>query len=758
MQIFGPKKTGINGGPNTLANGQKNVLEEGLDHGRYQQMRDMFAKHENTSLILTFTKDDESLPYIEKLLSDQNDDVRKTAAHALTVGYSERGMWEKVSLLLAHPLPSIKANSIKALKDKAESEDISPILASLAGPLVDADEGVRMVSAEALVNAALNPQSRASAIGVLTSALSNKEDGIKMLACESLEEIASRKTVDGAGAECVIDLSTAVPSLGNTLVDPCGPVRKAAANSLVTCAQNPNPIIRNSAVTMLLNALSYKDPAVQLDSTEALAEAALRGVDISLSVPTLGNLAQNSGKKDEIRVAATKALMHFSEKGSHVASALDALAVALSDKNPQVRTFAERALGFSVIHKDTSERAISVLGNTLSVSKRHTRHHATLALWNALTNESTRAKGLDVFRNVLDSEGPRRDDTKIDATKGLADAAEKGVLLLEVLPSLGRMLHSRNPEIRKNAADALVFASMKQETMDICLELLSNGLSSQDKAVKITSSGAIADAAERGVDISSLIPKAAQSLSDESKEVRRNCSRALGYAAHNKANLSEVMEPVSRAMLAKDDSLRRNSVWTALNFAENKGDISLAIGNLGLSLYDADETIRLYSAKALVAAMRNPATREKALSVLVSGMAGKKERGREMASWALIYASEERLDLLMAVGALGKGLSDRDPVVKCNSASALLKMAMTGRDISDAIGPLGKALAHKDEAARLLCAKALMAAAMNGTDVRNAGDSLRGAITDPSPEVGWCALEALKTLKPERASLPPASQ
>jgi hypothetical protein len=139
-------------------------------------------------------------------------------------------------------------------------------------------------------------------------------------------------------------------------------------------------------------------------------------------------------------------------------------------------------------------------------------------------------------------------------------------------------------------------------------------------------------------------------------------------------------------------------------------------------------------------------------------MAGKKERGREMASWALIYASEERLDLLMAVGALGKGLSDRDPVVKCNSASALLKMAMTGRDISDAIGPLGKALAHKDEAARLLCAKALMAAAMNGTDVRNAGDSLRGAITDPSPEVGWCALEALKTLKPERASLPPASQ
>ena len=583
MQTLGPKKGGMKAdtASNMLANGRTPLLEDNLDADRYQQMREMFAKHENTSLILTFTRDPDNTPYLEKLLTDSNEDVRKVAAFALTHGFAERKEWENVNRMLAHPAASIKANSIKALKDMAESEDISPVVASLAGPLVDPNEGVRMMASETLINAALNEDSRSTSMAILASALSNRNDAIKILVSEALENLTGRKVPDGNGGEKLIDPTSVIPTLGNVLLDPSKAVRRGAAKALVRCAENPNPIVRTTAVTMLTNALSSKDPTVQLDSLEAISDAAGKGVDIALSVPALGSLLTH--KKDNIRVASSTALRRFGENGFHVASALDSLANALSDKNPDVRTNCEWTLGFAVMHKDTSERAITILGNTLADTKEYTRHHAILALWNALTNEGTRAKGLAVFKNALESEDPKRDDMRIDATLGLSNAAEKGVMIAEVLPSLGKMLVYPNKDVRRNAADALMFASMK-ETREECLDILSDALQSKDKNARVNAMRAIADAAERKVCIESIMQKTAQMLSNRDKEARRESTRALGYAALNGTDLSSVMESVSRAVIDPDKDVRRNAVWAVLNNAEKGGDISLALGNLGKAL------------------------------------------------------------------------------------------------------------------------------------------------------------------------------
>lgn len=112
-------------------------------------------------------------------------------------------------------------------------------------------------------------------------------------------------------------------------------------------------------VPSLIIALSDKNRRVREAAAEALA---LIGTDVLSAVPALSAILDNSSEDEEMRRAATKALMGVTTGG--VTAAIPALIAALSDANWEVRMYAAKGLWFAAsVPPSTMPALIAILSD-----------------------------------------------------------------------------------------------------------------------------------------------------------------------------------------------------------------------------------------------------------------------------------------------------------------------------------------------------------------------------------------------------------
>jgi len=279
-----------------------------------------------------------AVPALANVLKDEDVDVRKHAARALTYHYLNKRNFAEIEKLLGNMDANVKLSAAEALGDAAaKGQDITLALPALTNALGDKNEDVKDTAAWALTFHYLDKGNFAE----IEKLLGNKDANVKAGAAGALWRAAKNGQ----------DITPAVPALANALGDENKNVRKNAAGALGEAADNGEDI--TLAVPALANVLKDEDADVRKYAAEAFEQAAEKGQDITPAVPALANALGDENKN--VRKNAAGALRKAAWKERDITPAVPALANALEDENEDVRENAAWALENFALKRNTIE-------------------------------------------------------------------------------------------------------------------------------------------------------------------------------------------------------------------------------------------------------------------------------------------------------------------------------------------------------------------------------------------------------------------
>jgi len=527
-----------------------------------------------------------ALPAIGNALSDPNEEIQQRITRALLNAASNEKTREKAVTLLASALSSdalnVKANAAKTLADAAEQGiDITAAIRALGHSLTDAGSE----SARALVNAAKNDKTRDDAVSVLRNALSDKKARVKLLVSKALCDAADkgvdvslaipalgnalydaddeiRKAASAAlkfAAGNRTHISSAIPMLEHALSDRNEEARNNASEALGYAVENEktsemaieyltnalsnkkksarelaasalrnaveNEKTRDIGISAFAKALHDKNKDVGVVASQALSDAAEGGIDISAALPDVTE-AMRSGGNRLIRINSACAIGFASSCQTDVTSSIEALGVALDDRDGDVRLASSWALAQAAGKGISTAPALARLSDAIGDKDSEVRVNAANAFVGAIENERTRETAASLLGKKV-SEAKERIPAKEMAAWALLDSACKGLDITPAQADLGIALTGRGHALRYNAALAILTSAERGYDISPLARQLGNAAAGKDRDVALKSAMALLAAAEKKQAVADAREPLQSAVDDRNPEMRAVVKKIL---------------------------------------------------------------------------------------------------------------------------------------------------------------------------------------------------------------------------------------
>ena len=346
---------------------------------------------------------------------------------------------------------------------------------------------------------------------------------------------------------------------------------------------------------------SYSPAHERAAAASSFSDSAKKGSNIAEALPSLMDALQDEEVK--IRIYASTAIFFSLTKfWSHPELVLP-LSSALSDEDPDVRSYAVRSLGRLARKGNDHQEAMKAIINAMSDPDSGVRLYACRAVREACSREEVDIlPAMDALHACMSDQNPR---IRSEATTTIGKAAEDGIDISKMIPTLIASLTDSDASVRGVAADALKEAgkasaeAIKGFMPQIIAALKDKRLvrGAREKCIRLVG---VADS--KGVDISDAVPTLLEGISDPDASVRLASASALADAAKNHEHRKPIVLKMAE-LLASDSQEAQNLGLRVIEEMASKGidvsDAPQAIGPI-IAILAEDNSERLESAIKIV--------------------------------------------------------------------------------------------------------------------------------------------------------------
>jgi hypothetical protein len=297
------------------------------------------------------------------------------------------------------------------------------------------------------------------------------------------------------------------------------------------------------------------------------------------------------GDRDlQVRIAASRALEISAWRGVIIADAFEPLGNAFRDKHMPVQLSSANAVGYAAVNEVTNQQAVSIMLNRFDVGGEADRLNVMRSFGTALSWESRICKSCGEIEGF--------------------DVQSHGRAYLEMIaPIEAFLLDARSDPVKVGLfAQIMGYAASNIVTRDAAIELLVRNILHDDGSVRRAVSEAMKKASRRWVDLKGYFDRITPAFSDSDYSIRRNlfyslmhdayltesivyahqelmtglsdpdslvrvyCARALGYSAQNGSADALILRQLQSRLTLEEDPMVRVYISLAIKDAEDLGN------------------------------------------------------------------------------------------------------------------------------------------------------------------------------------------
>ncbi|MFX0101982.1 MAG: HEAT repeat domain-containing protein [Candidatus Hodarchaeota archaeon] len=308
----------------------------------------------------------------------------------------------------------------------------------------------------------------------------------------------------------------------------------------------------------LIEDLLNENPVTRMSAAIALNEAANSGQDISLSYHTLRILLHDADK--EVRYASAEALSHrFKSKGD----------ANLEKHGKKLEVFKESS-------NEEKLRTISWVASIVTQDKEACAEDKCIEFALPMIAISLFDKDIGIV---------------LAALKAIKVAANDGQDVVDVIPSVVKLLSSEQDEVRKQASVVLQQIAINEVDLTDHLPILYHHLFSSHNSVKF----GVADALTYFYAINGDWYEVKKLLNHKDKDVRQEAAGTL--AQGNKIDLEQIFPDVKKLLADDNEDVQIVAAKTIAKGAKEIKDIKLILPIVKEQLSSSKDDNRVYAAR-----------------------------------------------------------------------------------------------------------------------------------------------------------------